>query len=94
MSSRYYKKTFLCDCQCDYGNDCGKRTAFVLVQRNVSDTYSLTVNYDYDNPESKFESILCVGEAGLSALIDLMKCGSESPEEITESDIIKTRNVF
>lgn len=85
MGVTIYKKTAECECGCNYGSCCGKKTAFVLKYNRSVDVGSLYIKEHAERSESKYEHIISMGDAELAALIEVL--GSPEPiEDITDEE--------
>lgn len=84
MGMNSYKITYECDCGCDYGS-CERRNFFLLEMSRSTDTYTLYHKNHADDPNSKLEEVLWLGDNGMAALGKLIDC-SDSPEKYDDSD--------
>ena len=86
MGITRYKKTVECDCGCDYGGVCGKKTTYLFCYNRSCDLGSLYIKDHSEKPESKYVHIATMTDGQISALIDVLS--SPNPiEEITQEEI-------
>lgn len=85
MGVTRYKKTVGCDCGCNYGTDCGRKTSFLFCYNRSVDIGTLYIKEDAQNKDSKWNKIQSMTDSQIAALVEVLT-SEDHIEDITEDE--------
>jgi hypothetical protein len=89
MGYNFKKKTVVCDCECQRGSNCGRKTCFMFrygTNTDIGDLYIKDIPPNTENEDSlPYQHIRTFTDDEISAICSVME-GGQSEEEITKND--------